>query len=170
MRSTRERTLAALDLNAVSTQQWDEADRGYAAQAAVLRRVAAQLESIDVDIEKSRLLAPFAGVVARRFVDEGAVVSAGEPLLRLLEIGHPEVRIGISVALAKSLKVGDERLVRADGRELTAATRQSGAAMFLPPVLNTFNAAGRNPVRDSFACSLLPGTMMYGGRYAHWLP
>ena len=123
MRSTRERTLAALELNAVSTQQWDEADRGYAAQAAVLHRVAAQLESIDVDIEKSRLLAPFAGVVARRFVDEGAVVSAGEPLLRLLEIGRPEVRIGISVALAKSLKNGDERLVRADGRELTATVR-----------------------------------------------
>ena len=123
MRSTRERTLEALELNAVSTQQWDEADLGYVAQAAVVRRVAAQIESIDVDIEKSRLRAPFAGVVARRFVDEGAVVSAGEPLFRLLEMGRPEVRVGISVELAKSLKIGDERVVRADGRELSATVR-----------------------------------------------
>ena len=87
MASTRERTLEALELNAVSTQRWDEADRGYAAQEAVVRRVAAQIESVDVDIAKSRLRAPFSGVVSRRFVDEGAVVSAGEPLFRLLEMG-----------------------------------------------------------------------------------
>ena len=123
MASTRERTLEALELNAVSTQQWDEADRGYAAQEAVVRRVAAQIESVDVDIAKSRLRAPFSGVVSRRFVDEGAVVSAGEPLFRILEMGHPEVRVGISVALAKSLKIGDERVVRADGRELSGTLR-----------------------------------------------
>ncbi len=41
LQSTRERTLEALELNAVSTQQWDEADRGYAAQEAVVRRVTA---------------------------------------------------------------------------------------------------------------------------------
>ncbi len=123
MASTRERTLEALELNAVSTQQWDEADRGYAAEEAVVRRVAAQIESVDVDIAKSRLRAPFSGVVARRFVDEGAVVSAGEPLFRLLEMGRPEVRVGISSELAKSLKIGDERVVRADGRELSATVR-----------------------------------------------
>ncbi len=123
MASTRERTLEALELNAVSTQQWDEADRGYAAQEAVVRRVAAQIESVDVDIAKSRLRAPFSGVVSRRFVDEGAVVSAGEPLFRLLEMGRPEVRVGISVELAKSLKIGDERVVRADGRELSGTVR-----------------------------------------------
>ncbi len=123
MASTRERTLEALELNAVSTQQWDEADRGYAAEEAVVRRVAAQIASVDVDIAKSRLRAPFSGVVARRFVDEGAVVSAGEPLFRILEMGRPEVRVGISSELAKSLKIGDERVVRADGRELSATVR-----------------------------------------------
>ena len=123
MASTRERTLEALELNAVSSQQWDEADRGYAAQEAVVRRVGAQIESVDVDIAKSRLRAPFSGVVSRRFVDEGAVVSAGEPLFRILEMGRPEVRVGISVALAKSLKIGDERVVRTDGRELSGTVR-----------------------------------------------
>ena len=123
MASTRERTLEALELNAVSSQQWDEADRGYAAQEAVVRRVGAQIESVDVDIAKSRLRAPFSGVVSRCFVDEGAVVSAGEPLFRILEMGRPEVRVGISVALAKSLKIGDERVVRTDGRELSGTVR-----------------------------------------------
>ena len=123
MASTRERTREALELNAVSTQQWDEADRGYLAQEAVVRRVAAQIESVDVDIAKSRLRAPFSGVVSRRFVDEGAVVSAGEPLFRLLEMGRPEVRVGISQELAKSLKIGDEHVVRADGRELSGTIR-----------------------------------------------
>jgi RND family efflux transporter MFP subunit len=121
--STRERTLEALELNAVSTQQWDEADRGLAAQEAVVRRVAAQIESIDVDVEKARLRAPFAGVIARRFVDEGTVVSPGEPLFRVLEIGHPEIRVGISAELAPSLSIGEERIVRANGRELTATIR-----------------------------------------------
>jgi len=38
-------------------------------------------------------------------------------------MGRPEVRVGISVALAKSLKIGDELVVRADGRELSATLR-----------------------------------------------
>lgn len=121
--STRERTREALELNAVSTQQWDEADRGFAAQEAVVRRAAAEIESVDVDIAKSSLRAPFSGVIARCFVDEGSVVAAGEPLFRLLEIGRPEIRVGISVELAKSLAIGDERVVRAHGRELHATVR-----------------------------------------------
>lgn len=123
MASTRGRTLEALELNAVSTQQWDEADRGYVAQTAVVRRVIAQIESIDVDIEKSRLRAPFSGVAARRFIDEGTVVSTGEPLFRLLETGRLEVRVGVSTELARSLVAGNEQVVRADGRELNATVR-----------------------------------------------
>jgi RND family efflux transporter MFP subunit len=121
--STRERTREALESNAVSTQQWDEADRGFAAQEAVVRRVAAEIESVDVDIAKSSLSAPFSGVIARRFVDEGSVVAVGEPLFRLLEIGRPEIRVGISVELVKSLAIGDERVVRAHARELHATVR-----------------------------------------------
>ncbi len=44
-------------------------------------------------------------------------------MFRLLEMGRPEVRVGISAELAKSLAVGDERVVRADGRELSARVR-----------------------------------------------
>lgn len=39
-----------------------------------------------------------------------------------------------------------------------------------PPVLNTRVLAGRKPVRVLDACSLFPGTMMYGGRYLQSLP
>ena len=162
MVSTRERTLEALELNAVSTQRWDEADRGYAAQEAVVRRVAAQIESVDVDIAKSRLRAPFSGVVSRRFVDEGAVVSAGEPLFRLLEMGRPEVRVGISSELAKSLQIGDERVVRADG------SRAFGNSQSAPPGTqsrdthgrrrpDTFDEGERSPARRPRRAGALPG-------------
>ena len=104
------------------------------AQRARVAELDARLASIDVELEKSALRAPFDGTIVRRDVDEGAVVDAGRPVLRLVETGALEARVGLPPHVAATLAVGDaatlhvgdaalEGRVRALVPELDAPTR-----------------------------------------------
>ncbi len=96
----------ALGYRGVSRQQVDEARDTRDRAGATLALAEARLASIDVDLDKSTLLAPFAGTIAARRLDEGAVVSAGAPILVLEESGHLRARVGVSGELARSLAPG----------------------------------------------------------------
>jgi len=68
-----------------------------AAQRGALGELDASLASMDVRIERGTLLAPFAGTVEARLLDEGAVVSQQMPRTAfvLVETGALEVRVGL---------------------------------------------------------------------------
>ncbi|MGF1459245.1 MAG: efflux RND transporter periplasmic adaptor subunit [Leptolyngbyaceae cyanobacterium] len=76
------------------------------AQQAVVQQLAASIADLDVSLDKSTLKAPFGGVVAAQVLDEGAVVGAGQTVVRLIENGAPEARIGLPEAAASRLPVG----------------------------------------------------------------
>lgn len=105
---TRTRVGDALKLNAVSSQEWDKADKNFSAQVASLARAESAVHSIDVRLEKTVLRAPFDAWVAERFVDEGKVVEAGTPILHLLESVEPEVRIGVAGGAIDAIKAGQK--------------------------------------------------------------
>jgi RND family efflux transporter MFP subunit len=50
---------------------------------------------VEIRLDKSVLRAPFAGQVARRTIDTGVTVAAGQPVLRLLQDDRRLVRIGL---------------------------------------------------------------------------
>ncbi len=112
----RQQTLATKGWQ--TEQRHDEARFGLAETAAAIERVDAAIASVEVDIGKSVLTAPFAGSVAARSVDEGAVVAAGTPVVELLETGARQLRVGVSVRAAKALEAGGLYPLDADGRRL----------------------------------------------------
>ena len=92
-----------------------------AAQRAAVAQATADLAAADVDLAESELRAPFAGSVAARFADEGAVPAAGAPILDLLETAAPRARVGVAGGAAAELAVGQARRLRgADGRAFSA--------------------------------------------------
>lgn len=103
-RSTLVRLERARVSNAVSAQQVDEAARQVDRQAAAAARARAQVERLDVDLAKSRLLAPYAGRLQRRLADEGTVLPAGQPVFELRETGVPEIRFSVEAELAQRVK------------------------------------------------------------------
>lgn len=105
--STRARVREASDLDAVSAQVLDEAEQGFASNEAALTAARSAIATLDVQIQKSELKAPFDALVAMRYLDEGQVINAGTPILRLLENARPEVRIGISSDAVEQLQVGE---------------------------------------------------------------
>ncbi|MEM6672008.1 MAG: biotin/lipoyl-binding protein [Planctomycetota bacterium] len=84
-----------------------------AAQRGALGEVDASLASIDVQIDDATLRAPFAGTIAAREVDEGAIVSMQMPTtaLTLVESDVLEARIGVPVELV------DEAVALPDGSQ-----------------------------------------------------
>ena len=99
-------------------QRYDEARFTLAETSAAIERIDAGIVSLEVDIGKSVLTAPYAGSVAARSVDEGAVVDVGAPVIDLLESGARQLRVGVSVEAARTLEVGQRHRLDADGRRL----------------------------------------------------
>ena len=120
---SRERNQAAADFDGISAQELDLAvDRANAAGAG-LAAAEARLATIDVDLAKSSLRAPFAAVVVRRRLDEGQIVAAGQPVLDLQELAPPDVRVGVAGELSRQLREGDVRTLRFDTHEAEATVR-----------------------------------------------
>jgi RND family efflux transporter MFP subunit len=93
------------------------------AQAAQVKQLEANLQQIDVDLDKSLLVAPFAGTVGSRGVDEGQVVASGQTVLSLVEAAPLEARVGVPPAVADRLVVGHEHSVRVGDRAYPATVK-----------------------------------------------
>ena len=94
-----------------------------AAQRAVVAQLQAELNGIDIRLAKSSLRAPYTGVIADRHVDEGSVITAGTPVLRLLETGRLDVRIGVSEDALPQLGRGSRHAVTVNDVEYPVVVR-----------------------------------------------
>ena len=122
-KSTQARIKLALADAAVSQQAMDEADAQLAASIADLAANNAALAGIELQIEKSSLLAPYAGIVAARYADEGQFLAAGTPIIRLLEISVPEARVAITEEASRRLVKGEDYSLIINGFERTGQLR-----------------------------------------------
>ena len=88
-----------------STQQKDELISQSDALKATLERLDVALAANQTRLDKSRLIAPFTGVISRRFIDTGVIVANGAPVLRLLETTVMEARVGLPAAKLDEITV-----------------------------------------------------------------
>lgn len=98
----------------------DESSLSLARLTAQAAELDAALAANAISLEKAEIRAPFDGVVASRLIDEGAVVSGGQAVARLLEDAPARFRAGLPVDLAQTLRTGDATTVRAGGQTFPA--------------------------------------------------
>ena len=163
LRSERSTRLQAT--GAISAQDADAARLGEAALASRRQALLARLDSIDLDLEKSTLPAPYDGVVAARDVDPGTVLAVGTPVLQLVSAGPLQARIGIPAGHVAALVPGERyplhlrsgsvaavlSAVRAD---LDPRTRTALAVFDLP--------AGAAALDGEIATLVLPADVSWG--------
>ena len=82
-----------------------------AAQVAAVNQLEATIADLEITIAKSTLKAPFSGVIGERRLDEGAVVNAGEAIVRLVEADVPEVEVGVPADVSQ-LQIGSSQRVQ----------------------------------------------------------
>ncbi len=145
LRSERSRQLSAS--GAVSMQDYDELRLTAQALASRKAAVLASLRSLEIDLEKSTLKAPYTGVVAARYVDPGTVLQAGQLVLQLVSANDLEARIGVPAAHMSQLTPGQpyalqfrtgefDATLRAVRRDLDVRTGTALAVFDLPSGVN----------------------------------
>jgi RND family efflux transporter MFP subunit len=65
------------------------------------------LQSLQLELEKTRITAPFAGIVARRYVRQGQRVSSGDKLFWVTAVEPLQVRFTLPEQYSLALKLGD---------------------------------------------------------------
>jgi RND family efflux transporter MFP subunit len=91
------------------------------AQRAAIAGLEAALADVEVNLAESTLLAPFAGEIAARHLDEGAIVGPNTPVLRVVEGGQREARIGLPPSTAALLRPSDTLRVIVAGKPYNAS-------------------------------------------------
>lgn len=121
--ATLKRTEGVVQAGGVSRQGLDEARQGRRAARAALELARRRIASVDVELDKTRLTAPFDGTIVARLADEGQVLGTGEPVLRLQADATPEVRVGVAGDSVEALRVGQTYTLEWRGRSVRARLR-----------------------------------------------
>jgi RND family efflux transporter MFP subunit len=101
------RTTKMVQQKLESEQRLDEAKIGLAAANAFVDEVIAKQQSLQVELRKTKLHAPFDGNVASRLIDSGTVVSAGQIVFNIQQDAQLQVRFALPADYARGMSVGD---------------------------------------------------------------
>lgn len=107
--------------NLVAQQDLDNAEAGDLAAAAAIAAAKADVEKYQTLIKYEQIIAPFDGVVTRRYADPGALIQAGTssdtqamPLVRVSDNYRLRLDFPVTVDYVKDIRLGDQIAVRVD--------------------------------------------------------
>jgi RND family efflux transporter MFP subunit len=117
-RQTLERQKALLAKGAGAQQAVDDAQGAFdqsaaqlAAQRATVQEVARQLDSATEDLGDAVLFAPFSGRITKVHISEGAVVSAGTPVITLTLMDPVRIQVEVSADDERDIETGDRAMI-----------------------------------------------------------
>jgi RND family efflux transporter MFP subunit len=142
------------------------------ATEAAVASVRAEIEVLEAQLTRSRIIAPFGGTIIARLADEGTALRPAEPVLELMEDDPLEVRVGVSESLADSLAAGavyDMRIgmrtypavLRSILPNIDPTTRTAEAVFLVPEQDGQPPRPGQSAVLSITRCLAQPGL---------WLP
>ena len=98
-------------------------------QESSIQQIDAGIAKLEIQLEKRVIKAPFAAIVARKLVDEGTVVDANQPVIRLVENKALEARVGIPVDIRDRVSIGSKQQLKIGQKAYEAEV-----SSFLPEV------------------------------------
>src|SRR5690606_3377865 len=97
---------------------WEEdrvgSELAYLEARFAAEQAAANLEALQTRLERTTIHAPFAGILEDRRVEVGTMVSPGQIVARVVELGTVKVAAGVPERYAPDVKAGGEVAVRFD--------------------------------------------------------
>jgi RND family efflux transporter MFP subunit len=98
-----------------SQQAVDRADQSLASAGARLDSAGATARRLEAALDKSRVVAPFAGIVIERLASEGEAVAAGQALCTIADLARMRVEAEVDEFDAARVRVGDAVRIVAEG-------------------------------------------------------
>ena len=119
---------ADLNMALANTHQAHAAQSTVASTRAQLANAAAQLKEAEVRLGYTKVYAPVTGTVSVRAAREGEVLTAGQPIVTIVDFGDSWVRAAIPETQADHIGLGDTLRIRLPG-----GTTTSGKVFFKSP-------------------------------------
>lgn len=82
-----------------------------------------QIDQTLLAVEKSEITAPFSGSISQRFVNEGELITAGRPVIQLVDTYHLDVKVSAPLSIASYIKANEKVLVKWQGELLELPVR-----------------------------------------------
>lgn len=92
--------------NVIAQQQYDEAKNRCQTAAEDVRAANAAIQKLDVDLADTKIVAPVSGVVATKVIQAGEVVSAGTPLITIINLDDLYLKTYLPTELAGQVALG----------------------------------------------------------------
>ncbi|MEO0503348.1 MAG: efflux RND transporter periplasmic adaptor subunit, partial [Pseudomonadota bacterium] len=99
---TVERSEALRNRGFASQERLDQSMATRDELTARISEIDAALATIDIQLQKAELFAPFDGRITRRLLDGGEAVGAGQVLVEVVETGVPQIRVGLPLSIDES--------------------------------------------------------------------
>ena len=149
----RLRTLAADDASSkAAIEQAEAAEEAAKASVAIAEAATARAEFF---VSKTRVAAPFAGVLTRLFPNEGEYVRVGQPLFQIMDPTSVRVESWVDAQTARTLSIGQAVTITSggctvDGKITGVAVGTDNPARTLKVVVSASNEplkSGRRPLQ-----------------------
>ena len=112
-----DRAVALLEKRSITKQAAQQAETAYNATKAAAQAAESNLGLARLRLKKARLVAPFAGQVARRTVQPGEMLNPGQTAFEVVDNRKLEIRADLPTEAMSVVKVGQRATFRAVGLE-----------------------------------------------------
>ncbi|ARE40849.1 efflux transporter, RND family, MFP subunit [Rhodovulum sp. P5] len=96
----------------------------YERQLAALSAAQSRLDGLDAQLRDRRAIAPWNGVIMKRFVRVGDQVQPGQPVAEFADVDALVVRIDVPVAMVENLHLGERVPLSIAGNNIWAPVKQ----------------------------------------------
>jgi len=93
MEKSFERSKNLLTRNVISQNAFEQSEADFKASRASVAHGKVLVEIAKERLDKTRVSAPFSGLIASRMVEKGQTVGAGKPVMTLVDLGTMRVRV-----------------------------------------------------------------------------
>ena len=101
----------------VATARVDAAKAAEIEAATAVRSAEAALASVERDLEKCIIRAPFNGLVDERHLVAGGFVGVGSPVARMVMMDPVRIAVSVSAATAQQIELEDPVMIHVPGRD-----------------------------------------------------
>ena len=146
-----ERAQDLLEDGVISQGDYDDAISEFTAWQGRIDALNAEIERIEVDLDRSTIRAPFRGVVVRERTDVGEWVDVGDPVMELVALDRLEVLVEVPERYFPNLQAGAQASVafesipglEVEGRVSAIIPRADAQSRTFPVRIRIPNQGGR---------------------------
>jgi len=134
-----ERSKSLLPRKVISQDNYEKAEAAYKAALAQEARALVGIKVAEERLKKTKIYAPFSGVIAMRYIETGQMIGAGVPLMSLVDLNPVRVKTNLTEQDYIRIKRGDRAEVRVEAYpSLIFTGRIDRIAVSSDPGTNTF--------------------------------